>query len=108
MQHRQTGADWQDSCAPAFPSGPEGMGQEKGDVKTAFPNLLNVGLNPAPTGFNHDPVIEQIFEGWIPDDKITKAKRFVVERRNYVLYGEAPPPSEDGGSRIKDQTVGAP
>ena len=32
-----------------------------------------------------DPVIEQIFEGWIPDDKITKAKRFVVERRNYVL-----------------------
>ena len=39
------------------------MGKQKGDVKTALPNLLNVGPNPATAGFNRDPVIEQICVG---------------------------------------------
>ena len=32
-----------------------------------------------------DPVIDQILEGWVPNDKITKAKSFIVERSDYVL-----------------------
>lgn len=52
-----------DPCPPGFPGGPEGMGQKKSDIKTAFANLLYVGLNPTPARFHRDPLIEQVCIG---------------------------------------------